>query len=189
MAFFDNLKLSLKQKWLQFFEMHQSWINLQMDVESVSTPDGGKRPASYFILGVINALEPQLSQLMPAFTKLSPNVDDLIEVLELNFDPHLVLANNLTLDAVLETASDDSLALSEQDIAMMLQQHIDDQDMVIQVLTDLDLDNLSDTSAEMTEELGLSSVTAQQIIESAQLNSEKSAQAAKAEISRLFPNF
>lgn len=171
MAFFDNLKLSLKQKWLQFFQIHQSWINLQMDVESIPTPDGGSRPASYLILGVVNALEPQLVQLMSPFTKLTSNVDAIIEVLELNFDPNLVLEQNPQSDA---QPANDALVLSDAEIAMMLQQ----EDIVIQALTDLDLDNLSDTSP----------VTALQMsLESAQLDAEKIQ--TDTEISRLFPNF
>lgn len=87
MAFFDGLKDSLKQKWVQFFQSNRFWIDLHSD--TVATPDGGKRPASYLILGVISALEPQLAQLMLPFSKLNPDVDALIDVLGLNFDPRL----------------------------------------------------------------------------------------------------
>ena len=91
MAFFGSLKNSLKQKWLQYFQSNRSWISLH---SSVATPDGGKRPPSYLILGVINALEPQLQELMLPFSKLNLNVDTLIDVLELNFDPDLMLGNS-----------------------------------------------------------------------------------------------
>lgn len=88
MTFFDGLKDSLKHKWVQFFQSNRFWIDLHS--ETVATPDGGKRPASYLILGVITALEPQLAQLMLPFSKLNPDVDALIEVLGLNFDPSLL---------------------------------------------------------------------------------------------------
>ena len=91
MAFFGSLKNSLKQKWLQYFQSNRSWISLH---SSVATPDGGKRPPSYLILGVINALEPQLQELMLPFSKLNLNVDTLIDVLELNFYPNLMLGNS-----------------------------------------------------------------------------------------------
>ena len=81
MAFFGSLKNSLKQKWLQYFQSNRSWISLH---SSVATPDGGKRPPSYLILGVINALEPQLQEWMLPFSKLNLNVDTLIDVLSLN---------------------------------------------------------------------------------------------------------
>lgn len=91
MAFFDSLKDSLKHKWVQFFQTNRFWIELHSD--TVATPDGGKRPASYLILGVISALEPQLAQLMLPFSQLNPDVDALIDVLGLNFDPSLMLGN------------------------------------------------------------------------------------------------
>lgn len=129
MAFFDNLTTLLKQKWLQFFQVNRSWITLQMEVESVYTPDGGRRPPSSFILGVVNALEPQLAELMLPFSKLNPDADNMIDVLELNFDPDLVLGNRF----ISEELSDD---------------------IVIQTLTELDLDELSDISLdEMAEEV------------------------------------
>ena len=96
MAFFDSFTDSIKQKWLQFFQANREWITLQMTVESVYTPDGGKRPSSYLILGVINALEPKLAQLMFPFAKLNPDADALIEVLDLHFDPDIALGNRLS---------------------------------------------------------------------------------------------
>lgn len=96
MAFFDSFTDSIKQKWLQFFQANREWITLQMTVESVYTPDGGKRPSSYLILGVINALEPKLAQLMLPFAKLNPDADTLIEVLNLHFGPDIALGNRLS---------------------------------------------------------------------------------------------
>ncbi|MBO3461171.1 DUF5331 domain-containing protein [Aetokthonos hydrillicola Thurmond2011] len=93
MAFFQSFTNSLRQKWLQFFQINRDWIKVHMQVESVYTPDGGKRPSSYLILGVVNALEPKLAQLMLPFSKLNPDADTLIEVLELHFDPDLALGN------------------------------------------------------------------------------------------------
>lgn len=91
MTFFDGLKDSLKHEWVQFFQSNRFWIDLHS--ETVATPDGGTRPASYLILGVISALEPQLAQLMLPFSRLNPDVDTLIEVLGLNFDPSLLQSN------------------------------------------------------------------------------------------------
>ncbi|MBW4665223.1 MAG: DUF5331 domain-containing protein, partial [Chroococcus sp. CMT-3BRIN-NPC107] len=91
MAFFGSLKNSLKQKWLQYFQSNRFWISLH---SGVATPDGGKRPPSYLILGIINALEPQLAELMLPFSKLNQNVDTLMDVLGLNFDPDLMLGNS-----------------------------------------------------------------------------------------------
>jgi Family of unknown function (DUF5331) len=93
-AFFEGFTNSLRQKWLQFFQSNRDWIVLHMQVESVYTPDGGKRPPSYLILGVLNALEPKLSQLMQPFSKLNPDADTLVEVLDLHFDPDMALGHN-----------------------------------------------------------------------------------------------
>ncbi|WP_427161443.1 DUF5331 domain-containing protein [Aliinostoc sp. HNIBRCY26] len=98
MAFFHSFTDSIRQKWLQFFQANRDWIKLHMEVESVYTPDGGKRPPSYLILGVINALDPKLAQLMFPFAKLNPDADTLIEVLELNFDPDIALGNSAITD-------------------------------------------------------------------------------------------
>ena len=115
MAFFNDLTTSLKQKWLQFFQVNRSWIARHMDMQSVSTPDGGRRPPSYLILGVANALEPQLAELMLPFTKLNPDVDALIDAVELNFDPDLMLGNRFHAAANLEEPRDES---SESDAAL-----------------------------------------------------------------------
>jgi hypothetical protein len=109
MAFFYSFTESLKQKWLQFFQSNHDWIMLQMQVESVYTPDGGKRPPSYLILGVVNALEPKLAQLMLPFSRLNPDADTLIEVLGLHFDPNMVLGHSGM------PKSEDTLAMGESD--------------------------------------------------------------------------
>ncbi|WP_375477720.1 DUF5331 domain-containing protein [uncultured Nostoc sp.] len=102
MAFFHSFTDSIKQKWLQFFQNNRDWITLHMEVESVYTPDGGKRPPSYLILGVLNALEPKLAQLMLPFAKLNPDADTLIEVLDLHFDPDLALGNRFVVNPEVE---------------------------------------------------------------------------------------
>lgn len=131
MAFFNNLKSSLKQKWLQYFQVNRYWITLHMEVESVYTPDGGRRPPSSLILGVVNALEPQLAELMVAFCELNPVPDALIDVLELNFDPDLLLGNRFNAQAMPEELS---------------------EGIVIQTLTELESD-LSDMSFTEAEEV------------------------------------
>ncbi|MEG3917515.1 DUF5331 domain-containing protein, partial [Microcoleus sp. T3_A4] len=92
MAFFDTFSVALKQKWLDYYQVNRAWLLLHMTAENtVATPDGGKRPVSYLILGIAAALEPELQQLMLPFSKLKPDADSLIEVLGLNFDPDIAL--------------------------------------------------------------------------------------------------
>lgn len=107
MAFFYSFTDSLKQKWLQFYASNRDWIKLHMEVDSVYTPDGGKRPSSYLILGVANALEPKLAQLMLPFSKLNADADTLVEVLDLHFDPDTALGKE-PMEAASEEEEDDS---------------------------------------------------------------------------------
>ncbi|WP_315790815.1 DUF5331 domain-containing protein [Fischerella sp. JS2] len=114
MAFFYSFTDSLKQKWLQFFQVNRDWIKLHMEVESVYTPDGGKRPPSYLILGVANALEPKLAQLMLPFSKLNPDADTLVEVLDLNFDPDIALGNRVIPKPEESPQEDESAIVMEE---------------------------------------------------------------------------
>ena len=151
MAFFDDLTISLKQKWLQFFQVNRSWIARQMEVESVYTPDGGRRPPSYFILGVVNAIEPQLAEMMLPFSKLNPDIDAVIDLLELNFDPDLVLGNRFNPQAILEeldsdeTVTDVLIAVESNELSDM---SLDAPDLLIVVesneLSDMSLDEMAD---------------------------------------------
>ena len=139
MAFFNDLTTSLKQKWLQFFQVNRSWLAMQMDMESVSTPDGGRRPPSYLILGVANALEPQLAELMLPFTKLNPDVDALIDALELHFDPDLMLGNRSHAAAHLQEPRYESL---ESDAAPAPMPQPTYNVTVVETLTELEPDQL-----------------------------------------------
>ena len=112
MAFFCSFTDSLRQKWLNFYQTNRNWITLHMEVESVYTPDGGKRPSSYLILGVANALEPKLTQLMLPFSKLNADADTLVEVLDLHFDPEMVLGNRVIPPVETQEVDDDDSAVT-----------------------------------------------------------------------------
>ncbi|MFB2937896.1 DUF5331 domain-containing protein [Aerosakkonemataceae cyanobacterium BLCC-F154] len=115
MAFFDDFTSALKQKWLQYYQLNHSWLALQMEVENVKTPDGGRRPSSYLILGVLNALEPKLAQLMLPFSKLNSDPDSLIEVLELNFDPDVALGKRPPMKAAPTAPSAEATSATEEE--------------------------------------------------------------------------
>ena len=102
MAFFENFTSVIRDKWLDYFRANRTWLEIQMTTTSVRTPEGGRRPSSFLILGVVNALEPKLSNLMVPFYQLNSDEDALIDVLGLNFDPEAVLDNGevgKTIDA------------------------------------------------------------------------------------------
>ncbi|KKI98752.1 DUF5331 domain-containing protein [Prochlorothrix hollandica] len=94
MAFFESFTASIRQKWLDYYQANRPWLSLEMEGRSVRTPDGGQRPTSSLILGVINALEPKLGNLMVPFFKLNADEDAIVEVLQLNFDPDIELGTN-----------------------------------------------------------------------------------------------
>ena len=105
MAFFENFTSVIRDKWLDYFRANRTWLEVQMSTTSVRTPEGGRRPSSFLILGVVNALEPKLSNLMVPFYQLNSDEDALIDVLGLNFDPEAVLDNGevgKTIDAAPE---------------------------------------------------------------------------------------
>lgn len=107
MAFFENFVSVIRQKWLDYVQSNRQWLELQMRMTSVRTPDGGRRPSSLLILGVVNALEPKLGNLMVPFYQLNSDEDALVEVLGLNFDPEMALDNGnvpTTLEAENEEA-------------------------------------------------------------------------------------
>ncbi|MEB3179379.1 MAG: DUF5331 domain-containing protein [Nostocaceae cyanobacterium] len=150
MAFFDSFTGSLKEKWLQFFQVNHDWLSLHMQVESVYTPDGGRRPPSYLILGVLNALEPKLSQLMLPFSKLNPDADTLIEVLDLNFDPDIALGNRFS-PSMEEQHSDDSPALPpETSGATSSLEASDDDETVIELGPPANVDDIADDFSDMS---------------------------------------
>jgi hypothetical protein len=110
MAFFENFVSVIRQKWLDYVESNREWLQLQMRMTSVRTPDGGRRPSSLLILGVVNALEPKLGNLMVPFYQLNSDEDALVEVLGLNFDPELALSNG-NLPTTVEAENEEATML------------------------------------------------------------------------------
>ncbi|MEM7796611.1 MAG: DUF5331 domain-containing protein [Cyanobacteria bacterium P01_C01_bin.118] len=114
MAFFENFTTSIRDKWLNYVQDNRAWLELQMNNVSVRTPDGGRRPSSLLILGVINAIEPKLSNLMVPFYKLNSDEDALVEVLGLNFDPEMALDGKGDVGPTLDASpGDDNTPLLE----------------------------------------------------------------------------
>ncbi|NET70736.1 MAG: DUF5331 domain-containing protein [Sphaerospermopsis sp. SIO1G2] len=147
MAFFDSFTDSIKQKWLQFFQANRDWIILQMTIESVYTPDGGKRPSSYLILGVVNALEPKLAQLMFPFAKLNPDADTLVEVLGLHFDPDITLGNRLSPLQEPEIYADDSSEEIEEISDLQPVEHNDFDIQAEPTMNEFQMDDLENENA------------------------------------------
>ena len=114
MAFFENFTSVIRDKWLDYFRANRTWLEIQMSTTSVRTPEGGRRPSSFLILGVVNALEPKLSNLMVPFYQLNSDEDALIDVLGLNFDPEAVLDNG-EVGKTIDASPDNSTPLLESE--------------------------------------------------------------------------
>ncbi|MEM6753323.1 MAG: DUF5331 domain-containing protein [Cyanobacteria bacterium P01_C01_bin.38] len=157
MAFFYSFTDSLKQKWLQFYASNRDWIKLHMEVDSVYTPDGGKRPSSYLILGVANALEPKLAQLMLPFSKLNADADTLIEVLDLHFDPDTAIGEQPvqpSFDEDESSESEFSTSESSDEFAGVAAFEDDSQEVENIVAPDMDLGDSQDGTLVVEEAWG-----------------------------------
>ena len=93
MMTFEQLKATLPDKWLDYYQINRCWIKPLMDSRGWwrGTPDGGKRPCPEIILGAITCLEPELSFWMPPFCELSSDNNKIIAILGLHFDPETEL--------------------------------------------------------------------------------------------------
>ena len=109
---FEEIKIRLKKKWLQYYKHNRSWINKycqencfvsvkgSFEGETWSTAERSWEDVSYsevhppseIIIGAITALEPLLAQYwLTAFVDLYANKEKIIVTLGLNFDPELEL--------------------------------------------------------------------------------------------------
>ena len=154
MAFFYSFTDSLKQKWLEFYVSNRDWIKLHMEVDSVYTPDGGKRPSSYLILGVANALEPKLAQLMLPFSKLNADADTLVEVLGLHFDPDTALGERPISELSQEEGVDESEFTTDENSDEFATNSIDDTGDFQSVPADMELGDSQDETLAVGEAWG-----------------------------------
>ena len=107
---FDELKSGLTDKWLNYYEANQSWIN------STGLHSGqGYNPNYYFVIGVVATLEPKATELIYFLsTRLRQNVDTIAQTLGLAFDPIPVLqtraeaAKNIQEAKLLTSGDNDS---------------------------------------------------------------------------------
>lgn len=92
MSFFEQIKPSIKTKWLDYYENNQEWMKLLMDSgEYVETPDGGRRPQGSVVIGAVSSMEPRLAEILYHFFLVHANFDTVVDVVGLNFDPLMEL--------------------------------------------------------------------------------------------------
>ncbi|BAY76762.1 hypothetical protein NIES25_32190 [Nostoc linckia NIES-25] len=80
----QQLRQSLKQKWLSYYEQNSSWL---VKMRVWATYDDLRRPSSGFILATLSVLEPQFEEILDFIMQLSNNPDKIVTALGLNFNP------------------------------------------------------------------------------------------------------
>lgn len=81
---FEEVKATLKDRWLDYYEVNQEWID---SVVNSQQGDNTKLARSFLILGSITVIEPRLQEYLPLFHQLNNNPDDLVKVMGLDFNP------------------------------------------------------------------------------------------------------
>ncbi|MCC5659364.1 DUF5331 domain-containing protein [Nostoc sp. XA010] len=80
----QQLRQSLKQNWLSYYEQNISWL---VKMRIWGTYDGLRRPLSGFILATLSVLEPQFDEILAFMMDLSNDPDKIVAALGLNFSP------------------------------------------------------------------------------------------------------
>ena len=99
----EQFKAELKDKWLDYYEANRNWLQSFMDkngtwvcnVKYEGELDEPKykprRPNASFILGVLTALETQISGLLVFSAELQTDANSILKALNLDFDPEIEL--------------------------------------------------------------------------------------------------
>ncbi|MBG1267170.1 hypothetical protein F8S12_12450 [Nostoc sp. WHI] len=112
----QQLRQSLKQKWLIYYEQNISWL---VKMRIWGTYDGLRRPLSGFILATLSVLEPQFDEILSFMLDLNNDPDKIVAALGLNFNPD----QELRL-----IKSEDSIATSQVEIESPDEKHFEDED-------------------------------------------------------------
>lgn len=84
----DQLRRSLRQKWLDYYRDNRLWVSRLAVWTDAS---GERRPVSSFIVATLAVLEPNLAHLLPLIVDLSSDPDRVVEALGLDFDPEALM--------------------------------------------------------------------------------------------------
>jgi hypothetical protein len=75
-SYFEELKTSVKDKWLDYYHTNRHWINKLGGCEN-------DRPYPLFILATIVFLEPRIKEYLILFEQLNSSPDALVKILGL----------------------------------------------------------------------------------------------------------
>ncbi|MDZ8223862.1 DUF5331 domain-containing protein [Nostoc sp. ChiVER01] len=147
----QQLRQSLKQKWLSYYEQNISWL---VKIRIWGTYDGLRRPLSGFILATLSVLEPQFDEILAFMLDLNNDPDKIVAALGLNFNPD----EELRLIKL-----DHSMAITQVDSESPDEKHSEDQHLSSVVtasqITSHSLTKTLDSNLSRTDEL-VSSITA-----------------------------
>ncbi|MDH6061310.1 DUF5331 domain-containing protein [Chrysosporum bergii ANA360D] len=80
----QQLRQSVKIKWLSYYEENRSWL---VKVRVWGTYNNLRRPLSGFILATLSVLEPEFARIISFILDLNDNPDEIVAALGLNFNP------------------------------------------------------------------------------------------------------
>lgn len=110
----QQLRQSLKLKWLSYYEQNRSWL---VKMRVWGTYDGLRRPSSGFILATMSVLEAQFDEILAFIMELNNNPDEIVAALGLNFNPdeelhsinlkHSLAANQIESQSLQEKPCED----------------------------------------------------------------------------------
>ncbi|MBD2682371.1 MULTISPECIES: DUF5331 domain-containing protein [Nostoc] len=113
----QQLRQSLKQKWLSYYEENSSWL---VKMRVWATYDGLRRPSSGFILATLSVLEPQFEEILDFILELSNNPDKIVAALGLNFNPDEELRLIKSTTQVKSESLEDKLSHENKGIPLVL---------------------------------------------------------------------
>ncbi|MEA5582694.1 DUF5331 domain-containing protein [Nodularia harveyana UHCC-0300] len=100
----QQLRQSVKVKWLSYYEQNRSWL---VKMRVWGSYDGLRRPFSGFILATLSVLEPQFNEVISFILSLNNNPDEIVSALGLNFNPDDELSLSSSEDSVSTTEWDE----------------------------------------------------------------------------------
>jgi hypothetical protein len=112
-----QLRQSLKQKWLSYYEQNSSWL---VKMRVWASYDGLRRPSSGFILATLSVLEPEFEKMLSFMMDLSNNPDKIIAALGLNFNPDEELHLIKSQTQVKSHSSQDKLSQESKVVPLVL---------------------------------------------------------------------
>jgi Family of unknown function (DUF5331) len=84
----EELRQSLKLKWLHYYKENRHWLE---KMQIWATFEDERRPLSSFVLATVSVLEPNLIDVLPLIADLNSDPDDVMVALGLNFNPERFL--------------------------------------------------------------------------------------------------